>query len=203
MCFGRSHVLGFQAIFIFFHCFPVPCTCSAEPLLATAGVWTVQEVQFFSVIGDGSIVPAAESALQRFIHAFLCCPARGRERGEWVTHPSAHWLVLWKCVRNDLSHLGLSLSISYIQANAQMLVQSARERVCSFKATAWEGRDPETHTQHTHVHTWMCNTARFPQTVMCDTHMHPDIWGRFIYSNMHKHFILFDSSPNGEIYLKY
>lgn len=156
VCFGRSHVLGFQAIFIFFHCFPVPCTCSADPPLATAGVWTVQEVQFFSVIGDGSIVPAAESALQRFIHAFSCCPARGRERGEWVTHPSAHWLVLWKCVRNDLSHLGLSLLISYIQANAQMLVQSARERVCSFKATAWEGRDPETHAQHTltHINVW-------------------------------------------------
>jgi len=46
------------------------------------GVWTVQELQFFGVIGDGSIVPAAESALQRFIHAFFCCPARDRERGE-------------------------------------------------------------------------------------------------------------------------
>lgn len=87
MCFGRSHVLGFQAIFIFFHCFPVPCTCSAEPLLATAGVWTVQEVQFFSVIGDGSIVPAAESALQRFIHAFLCCPAKGQGEGRVSDSP--------------------------------------------------------------------------------------------------------------------
>lgn len=102
---------------------------------------------------------AAESALQRFIHAFFCCPAGVRERGKWVTHPSTHWLVLWKCVGNDPSHLALSLSITYTQTNAS---EECREKACSFKATAWEVRDPG-------------DTATFPQTQMCGTHIHSEM----------------------------
>lgn len=115
---------------------------------------------------------------QRFIHAFLCCPAGGRERGDWVTHPSAHWLVLWKCVWNDLSHLALSLSITYTQTNAS---EECREKACSFKATAWEERGPGdtciTHVQHSHVPTernvWQPHTSIY------------NAWGRFVRTFQH------------------
>jgi len=53
-------------------------------------------------------------------------------------------------------------------------------------------------THNTLLHIYMCDTARFPQTEMCDTHMHPDIWGGLIYSKMHIYFILRESSTNGE-----
>ena len=62
---------------------------------------------------------AAVRAMARFIRASLCCPAAGgqdQSRGMWVT-PSL-WLVVWKCVGTDMSHLSLSLCISAMAAPA-------------------------------------------------------------------------------------
>lgn len=62
---------------------------------------------------------AAVRAMARFIRASLCCPAAGgqdQSRGMWVT-PSL-WLVVWKCVGTDMSHLSLSLRISAMAALA-------------------------------------------------------------------------------------
>lgn len=62
---------------------------------------------------------AAVRAMARFIRASLCCPAAGgqdQSRGMWVT-PSL-WLVVWKCVGTDMSHLSLSLCISAMAALA-------------------------------------------------------------------------------------
>lgn len=126
---------------------------------------------------------AAESALQRFIHAFLCCPAGGRERGDWVTHPSAHWLVLWKCVGNDLSHLALSLSITYTQANAQMLVQSAGKGPAHLKPQHEKEGTPETQP---HSHRQKCVTR---------THIQIGCTGRFVCT--HEHAQTFKTSQNG------
>lgn len=178
ICFERTTVLEIQAILILFHFFPITFTCSADPPLATAGVGTVHEVQFFSVIGDGSLVPGSRECAAEIHSCILVLSCRGQGAGRLSDSP-LHTLTgaMEVCRKRSVTSGPVTFNHLYTGKCTNASVK-CRGRACSFKATAWEGRDP----LEPHSHRQKCETRTYIQ-IGCT--------GRFVCTHEHaKHLKL-------------